>query len=127
MNSNTTKFKACEEAFERLKKGVPIVKELKGMPITPSLVSKEAGHDKGYLKRKRPSHEVLIYEIDTFNKSRTESLEAKLEGMAVALAKEKKKADDFEKKYNKALEHELLMFKQLCVFEEKIAQLERLK
>ncbi|EKT4451421.1 hypothetical protein QEL87_002733 [Pseudomonas putida] len=64
--------KACVEAFERLKAGKPHVAAhvgLDGTKITAGIVSFEAGFDRGYLKKKRPSHQALIAQIEAFRTS----------------------------------------------------------
>ena len=56
----------CEEAFQRLQDGRPQIKAhvgLRRQDITPSIVSVEAGYDKGYLKKSRPLHQPLIAQI----------------------------------------------------------------
>jgi hypothetical protein len=62
----------CYEAFERLKLGKPIVAahvDLDGTKITAGIVSFEAGLDRGYLKKNRPSHMPLIAQIEAYRKS----------------------------------------------------------
>lgn len=59
--------KSCEEAFERLLNGKPNKKEHVGInlaKITPSVVSAEAGFDRGYLKKSRALHKPLIARIE---------------------------------------------------------------
>ncbi|MEE1901376.1 hypothetical protein V0R39_02090 [Pseudomonas inefficax] len=62
----------CYEAFERLKAGAPIIAAhvgLDGTKITAGIVSFEAGLDRGYLKKSRPSHMPLIAQIEAYRKS----------------------------------------------------------
>lgn len=62
----------CYEAFERLKAGKPVVASHVDLPhtkITAGIVSFEAGLDRGYLKKSRPSHMPLIAQIEAFRKS----------------------------------------------------------
>lgn len=61
----------CFDAFERLKTGQPRVVEHIGIvrsKITAGIVSVEAGFDRGYLKKARPSHVPLISMIEAFRK-----------------------------------------------------------
>lgn len=59
----------CYQGFERLKSGAPLFPQHKGLPkhkITPGIVSVESGFDRGYLKKSRPHHRVLIDEINAY-------------------------------------------------------------
>lgn len=63
---------ACEEAFERLKVGKPNLAVHVGLDpskITAGIVSFEAGFDRGYLKKKRDSHQPLIAQIEAYRSS----------------------------------------------------------
>ena len=56
----------CYEALERLKNGCPRMSDFSGIElsqITNSIVSQEAGHDKGYIKNKRESHQGIVQAI----------------------------------------------------------------
>lgn len=82
----------CEEALQRLLEGKPVVSEHVGLDLsklTASLVSLEAGFDRGYLKKSRKSHLPLLAKIEAFrvkarkdssssNTKRNERLEGKL-------------------------------------------------
>ncbi len=60
-------IKACEVAFERLLAGKPEVPAHVGIDpskITRGIVSVEAGFDRGYLKKNRPSHKALVARIE---------------------------------------------------------------
>lgn len=62
----------CYAAFERLKVGKPFVAAhvgLDGTKVTAGIVSFEAGLDRGYLKKLRPSHMPLIAQIEAYRKS----------------------------------------------------------
>ncbi|HHM5020686.1 hypothetical protein ACEPYM_20315 [Pseudomonas aeruginosa] len=64
----------CEEAFERLKTGKPVVAahvDIDRSKITAGIVSVEAGFDRGYLKKARPSHAPLIALIESYRKGMT--------------------------------------------------------
>lgn len=57
---------ACEEALQRLLVGKPNVPEHVGLnlsKLTASIVSLEAGFDRGYLKKSRKAHLPLIAQI----------------------------------------------------------------
>lgn len=70
MNSNNGKSKgldACEDALKRLLGGKPIVPEHVGLDLsklTASIVSFEAGFDRGYLKKSRNAHLPLLAQIE---------------------------------------------------------------
>jgi len=58
---------ACEEALQRLLDGKPVVPGHGGLDlskITASIVSLEAGFDRGYLKKSRKSHFPLLAKIE---------------------------------------------------------------
>ncbi|OEO24870.1 hypothetical protein AX279_15550 [Pseudomonas sp. J237] len=64
---------ACESAFQRLLDGSPVVTEHVGLDLsrlTASIVSLEAGFDRGYLKKSRKTHLPLLAKIESV---RTES------------------------------------------------------
>ena len=65
-------IEACFQAFERLKAGTPNLAVHVGLDpskITAGIVSFEAGFDRGYLKKKRPSHQPLIAQIEAYRTS----------------------------------------------------------
>ena len=58
---------ACEEALQRLLIGKPVVPEHVGLnlaKLTASIVSLEAGFDRGYLKKSRRPHLPLLAQIE---------------------------------------------------------------
>ncbi|WP_278349466.1 hypothetical protein [Stutzerimonas kunmingensis] len=58
---------ACEEALQRLLDGKPFVPEHVGLDLsklTASIVSHEAGFDRGYLKKSRKAHLPLLAKIE---------------------------------------------------------------
>lgn len=58
---------ACEEALQRLLIGKPVVPEHVGLhlsKLTASIVSLEAGFDRGYLKKSRKAHLPLLAQIE---------------------------------------------------------------
>lgn len=62
----------CEEAFERLVAGKPVVPNHVGLEltkITASIVSLEAGFDRGYLKKSRKLHWPLLAKIEAVRAS----------------------------------------------------------
>jgi hypothetical protein len=68
--TNIDKLTACYEALERLKNGTPRIDKFIGLgleKITNSVVSQEAGHDKGYIKNKRKNHQGIIEAINDVN------------------------------------------------------------
>lgn len=57
----------CQEALQRLIDGGPVVSEHIGLDlsrITASIVSLEAGFDRGYLKKSRASHLPILARIE---------------------------------------------------------------
>lgn len=56
----------CREAHNRLKNGRPNNELFKGIPITASVFSQEAGFDSGYLKKSR--HADFFAEISAVKK-----------------------------------------------------------
>ncbi|PKH85434.1 hypothetical protein [Colwellia sp. Bg11-28] len=65
--TNTNELAACYEALDRLKNGTPRVEKFIGLEldkITNSIVSQEAGHDKGYIKNKRANHQGIVGAIN---------------------------------------------------------------
>lgn len=58
---------ACEEALQRLLDGEPVVPEHVGLDLsklTASIVSHEAGFDRGYLKKSRKAHLSILARIE---------------------------------------------------------------
>ncbi|TWC70130.1 hypothetical protein FBY10_105180 [Pseudomonas sp. SJZ103] len=58
---------ACEKALQRLLVGKPVVPEHVGLnlsKLTASIVSLEAGFDRGYLKKSRKTHLPLLAQIE---------------------------------------------------------------
>lgn len=58
---------ACEEALQRLLDGKPILPAHVGLDLsklTASIVSLEAGFDRGYLKKSRKAHLPLLAQIE---------------------------------------------------------------
>lgn len=92
---------ACYDAFERLKAGKPLVAAHVGLPsgkLTPGVVSFEAGFDRGYLKKSRPAHLVLIAQIEAF---RTQS-ESVSKSRANEVKRAKHKAEKAESELDQA-------------------------
>jgi hypothetical protein len=126
MFSKTSKFKACEIAFTNIKKGIFKLEKNRGKPITPALVSLEAEQDKGYLKRKRLSHSLLVKEIDDYNELIANDVNLKFKKLEAQVATKQNDALSFKEKYEQSLKRELLLFRQLCEYEAEIAQLKKL-
>lgn len=91
-------LKKCEDAFERLVNGRPDRREHVGVrsaDITPSMVSVEAGFDKGYLKRSRGPHRPLIARIGSLSGGVKAGAQPAVERISRALsAAEKAKANE---------------------------------
>lgn len=83
---------ACEEALQRLLDGKPVVPEHVGLElskITASIVSLEAGFDRGYLKKSRKAHLPILAKIEASraeaNKSSGSSSSKKLNAWKISL------------------------------------------
>lgn len=67
---------ACEEALQRLLDGKPFVPEHVGLDLsklTASIVSLEAGFDRGYLKKSRTAHLPILAKIEASRAETTKS------------------------------------------------------
>ena len=117
----------CENAFNRLVEGNPNNLEFIGQTITAALVSKEAGLDKGYLKKDRLTHKYLTDQIDAHNKKQKEE---GVESTILELNRKLKKAKNSEKKYKKQSESFLTsaieLNEQVFKLENQIIQLKKL-
>jgi hypothetical protein len=72
----------CYEAFDRLKAGKGTKDGCIGLAqesITPARVSVEAGHDAGYLKKKREQHSGIISAIHNYKNNSTSTTLSKAE------------------------------------------------
>lgn len=111
---NNTKLLLCEEAFNRLKAGKPNNPKHKDMPITASLVSKEAGFTAGYLKSKNKHHQSLIEDINSFQeKSDDKILSPDIIKLESRLKKEKELAAKYKQQLDAALEREFNLYIQV--------------
>lgn len=98
---------ACEEALQRLLDGNPVVPGHGGLDlakITASIVSLEAGFDRGYLKKSRKSHLPLLAKIEicraeackggvSSNRKKIERLEESLRLLEYELAMSQKQSN----------------------------------
>ncbi|MDP2562138.1 hypothetical protein [Psychrobium sp. 1_MG-2023] len=122
-------LKKCYDAFERLKDESPRLEKFKGLlqkDITASKVSQEAGHDSGYLKKKRPLHIPLLSMIALHVKDHKKITM----GKGAAISREKNKAQDaktaldLEKaKLEASLGRELQMYNRLKEVELELIEL----
>lgn len=125
--TNKNKLMACFEALERLKDGTPQIEEFIGLKldkITNSIVSQEAGNDKGYIKNGRPNHQGIIQAIKdvndsihicTLSKSEIERRNQK------RIAKLKDTLAHTELLLEESLTRELLLVKRLKELEEQLS------
>jgi 50S ribosomal subunit-associated GTPase HflX len=124
MNSSDGLY-LCEKAFERLKKGKAInIKPIAKEKTTPSIVSQEAGFDKGYLKISRRSHRLLIDKIKIFAKSASksdDSLQVQLDKAKHAKKRANLDKKEAESKLNAALADNIRLLGQVREFENQIA------
>lgn len=124
--TNKNKLMACFEALERLKNGTPQVEEFIGLEldkITNSVVSQEAGNDKGYIKNKRPNHQGIIQAIKDVNDSISTNTMSKAE----IERRNKKKVEKLNNKLalveellEESLAREILLMTRLKVLEEQV-------
>lgn len=117
-----TGLEACELALDRLIAGAPEKPEHVGVQaseITCSLVSVEAGHNKGYLKRSREHHKPIIARIDALRQSRSSG-----ESLREKAVKAEKKAVGYKEKYERANDMLGLMLTENLRLLERIRELE---
>lgn len=124
--SRTSGLQRCEEAFERLLAGNPIVSQHVGLEphkITASVVSVEAGFDKGYLKRSRQSHLPLLSRIEA-NKTKTINLGSSYKTQALKAIKSRDKAkiemEEMKDKLDKVLSQNLILVEHILELESKL-------
>jgi len=117
----------CDKAFSRLVEGTPNNLEFIGQTITAALVSKEAGLDKGYLKKDRLTHKYLTDQIDAHNKKQKEE---GVESTILELKRKLKKAENLTKGYKAQretfLNSAVFLNGQVFKLENQIAELEKL-
>lgn len=112
-------LEVCEVALQRLLDGKPEVARNVGVEIseiTPAMVSIEAGFDKGYLKRSRPSHKPLIARIDSLKRTsvQTENSEKKRLRKALKECEQyKKEAEEARATMNKVLAQNLILLQKV--------------
>jgi len=91
-------LRACEEALTRLIKGEPVVSKHVGLSlkkITASIVSLEAGFDRGYLKKSRRLHLPILAKIES---CRNDENKRHGEASGNKLQHDIKRAKDLERK-----------------------------
>ena len=118
----------CLEAFERLKKNAPLKKELANREITSSLVSEEAGLDRGYLKKSRAAHLPLISLIESFRNSknhRPKKTNVDIERERAKRRDADAKSAQFEQMIVKSLAREMRLANQIRKLEEEVAKLKK--
>lgn len=121
--SNKSGIQLCEAAFERLLRGEPLVPKHVGIAedkITASIVSVEAGFDKGYLKKSREHHKPLIAKIKA-NKASKNSPDNSYKAQANSALKKAKRATKRTKDMELIIEKVLT---QNLVLVERIKELE---
>lgn len=114
LNPNLQK---CYEAFERLKQGQGTHERCIGLPlseITFAKISLEAGHDAGYLKKKRPQHIPLLSLLNSFLDTLEPETNKVNAGIKQAQQKEKKLKAEIE---DLTLKLEASLFRELRLFE----------
>jgi hypothetical protein len=133
MKKKSRGIKACNEAFQRLIDGNPIIDEHVGLPkskITAGIVSVEAGYTRGYLKKSRKTHLLLLGLIAA---NRAQYLGSK-ESPTHKLARQKNKISTLvqELKHCKAIMEKVLtqniqLVETVKYLEVRVAQLQDIK
>lgn len=109
----------CWEALERLKSNTPLNPHFKGVKLTNSIVSKEAGLDAGYLKSSRANHQALIQEINDYNEDLKDNhLRLKIEKLQLDIAKLKEQNKELTLERDNALGREILLYNHICELED---------
>lgn len=121
---------ACEEALQRLLEGMPRVPahvDLDLTKLTASIVSLEAGFDRGYLKKSRKAHAPLIARIQAIRtKAPLASVKAReLELAADKLSSTKTKLDEAVEARDKTLRENLYLMLRVRELEKEIFELRR--
>jgi hypothetical protein len=117
---NRDGLERCEQAFLRLKNRKPEHQEFKGQLITPSLVSKEAGFDAGYLKFSRSAHRSLLNQIDIHkNNHKSGGLQTKVASLERDIKKLKIDKEQYKKQRDDSLIRELILFEQLSQLQDR--------
>lgn len=121
----------CFEALERIKKNKPNVIQFVDLPrnkVTPAIISKEAGFDSGYLKRKRPQHHEIISLIESYKYSDTGGTLTNREQLEREKRKSKRLQEllkETEGKLYNALARELLLLDQIDHMEQELLKTKR--
>lgn len=120
----------CYDAFELLKEGKGTHEKCVGLPladITFSKISQEAGHDAGYLKKKRPQHGALLSMLSLFL---SELPKVSTMGKGAALQRQKDKANTAKEDtalmklmLDESLGRELQLYHALKNAEDEVAKL----
>jgi len=113
----------CEDAFKRLIDGKPHKPEHVGLQrskITAGTVSVEAGYDRGYLKKARPVHALLIARIDAFRAENPKNLAPRV----LEVSRAKSKIDRLLKSEKLAKEMSYKLMTRNLLLIERIRELE---
>lgn len=114
----------CEAALQRLKDGKPFLDVHVGLDrskITAGKVSVEAGYDRGYLKKSRQEHRILLAKIEAYRSERVSSSES----LASKLARAKQKCNNLERDLRVAEETMYRVLTQNLQLVESISNLEK--
>lgn len=116
MKNTQNGLELCEESLDRLIRGKPNNLKFLGKPITPSLVSKEAGLDKGYLKKSRHQHRLIIFNIDEHCRLQTKASPKASEDIPKLKAQKSKIKNELQlvtQRLNDSLAREVILVHQL--------------
>ncbi|WP_087105344.1 hypothetical protein [Halomonas citrativorans] len=119
---------ACEDAFERLIAGEPVVAAHVGIDdskITAGVVSVEAGFDRGYLKKGRVSHRPLIARIEARREEHAQSEDSLRNRLRRADAKaqvSRSEVTDIQRVLDKVLIQNLVLVERIKELEDELKQ-----
>ena len=125
--NETTGIDACNDALQRLLNDSshdPRYVGVEHSDITPAMVSVEAGYDKGYLKRSRPTHKALIARIESLRCDGAEKSDNKKIELKKALKRVEKyreEARQAKKIMDKVLTQNLILLQKVKELESKLA------
>tara|TARA_R110001599_G_scaffold224482_2_gene423669 strand:+ start:203 stop:649 length:447 start_codon:yes stop_codon:yes gene_type:complete len=128
--STSKGMSACEDALQRLLDRKPNVPEHVGLEfskLTASIVSFEAGFDRGYLKKSRPAHQEIIARIVSIKtKAPIESVKAReLQTVAEKLSTTKNNLEEAREQRDNMLTRNLQLMLRVKELEKEVAELRR--
>ena len=115
----------CFEALDRLIAAQPVKSRFVGLSLsklTASIVSEEAGYDRGYLKRSRAAHLPLLARIDALrmsaSKTKTSSSESTLQSLKKKVQNLEQQLIETSYQRDRALAQNLKLWERMRVLEQ---------